>query len=68
MFQKGKVGQFRVHQLLHIKLASIIGLAQQPSSILIYNKKDSQVQDSSNDRVKGDSAFLVIKSALLGYQ
>lgn len=64
MFQKGKVGQFRVHQLYHIKLASIIDLAGQLSSILIYNEKDSQVQDSSNDAVKGRLCLLSYKKTL----
>lgn len=53
LFQEGKVGRFRVHQLYHIKLASIIGLAWQLSSILIYNRKDSQVQECGNGTVKG---------------
>jgi len=47
-----------VHQLYHIKLASITGLARQLSSILIYNREDSQVQDCGNDTVKGKHSTL----------
>lgn len=54
LFQRRKVEQFRVRQFYHIKLASFIGSAGQFSSILIYNRKDSQVQNRSNDRVKGN--------------
>ena len=59
------MGQFRVHQLSHIKLASIIDLAPQPPSILIYNTKDGEYRVVAMTWAKKGFVSLAIKDILL---